>query len=288
MSGNAKCDIFYPWYVGDYQADTMHLDATGHGIYRQLLDAYWMRQGPLPANDAILMQISRATPAQWKALKPIIAAFFRVTDTHWHHGRVEQEIQKARDQKLVKSKAGIAGNKVRWGNREDIADGSQTDRRRIAEPVANSIANPIAKHRPSPSPSPSPVLAVQVSPPLHGFGAVGAGEERGQTLADFPPPEPPAFANHPPLSVVQEWVRSECPGIPEADVLAAWQRLEAGAIDGQWMWFDRPTLDWRNTFTSHLSGISIKNRKNAPHARGIGAAFPTEKPNRDRIVPTPV
>lgn len=284
MTGKRKTDIFYPWYVGDYQADTMHLDATGHGIYRQLLDAYWMRQGPLPAVDSLLMQISRATPAQWRALKPTIAAFFTVTETHWSHRRVEKEIAIAKAQKAAKSSAGKLGNQARWGHQLDLPEASQTDRRRIAdgsqsdgEAIAEGIPNPIAKNRPSPSPSPSPenkgTLRVGLPPSSH-FET--PPEQAPQPGGDDPRSPARSLGNHPPFARVLAWVRSISAEFSEADVKAVWDDFEATAVDGIWFWGRKPVANWQNAFSRRLADDSVRRKKAPTAERGMGACFPGE------------
>ncbi len=46
---SSKTDIWMPIFIGDFLADTSHLDAERTGAYLILLFRYW-RKGPLP-ND---------------------------------------------------------------------------------------------------------------------------------------------------------------------------------------------------------------------------------------------
>lgn len=62
-------------YWSDYFGDTMHLTTEQHGAYLLLLGAYWLRGGPLPADDAYLKQVTRAGK-RWGHIKPVVLAFF--------------------------------------------------------------------------------------------------------------------------------------------------------------------------------------------------------------------
>ena len=43
---------YYPFHIGDYIAHTAHLDPIEDCAYRRLLDAYYLIEGPLPADVA--------------------------------------------------------------------------------------------------------------------------------------------------------------------------------------------------------------------------------------------
>ena len=53
-----KRDAWFPFNVGDYVRDTMHLTTEQHGAYLLLMLAYWPR-GPLPDNDNALASIAK-------------------------------------------------------------------------------------------------------------------------------------------------------------------------------------------------------------------------------------
>ena len=47
---------YYPHNIGDYRKDTSHLSLLEHGIYRQLLDSYYLDEMPLSNDLAKLMR----------------------------------------------------------------------------------------------------------------------------------------------------------------------------------------------------------------------------------------
>jgi uncharacterized protein YdaU (DUF1376 family) len=98
-----KTDIWMPVFIGDYLADTMHLNTEQHGAYLLLLFHLW-RKGSLRDDDAVLGKISGLGETGWKTHRSVLAEFFKVEDGFWQHGRVEKEKRRvaAKIEKLVK------------------------------------------------------------------------------------------------------------------------------------------------------------------------------------------
>lgn len=114
MSKNT--DIWMPLYIGDYLADTSHLDAERSGAYLHLLMHYW-RKGPLPNDIGAIVSITklRAENAPSIAQALLNEYFFLNGDGRWHQGRADIEIEKWNDKrKKAQEKASIAAG-ARWG-----------------------------------------------------------------------------------------------------------------------------------------------------------------------------
>ena len=61
---------YYQFNIGDYRRDTSHLSLLEHGIYRQLIDTYYLSEKPLCADYANLMRSHCVrTDEEEKALK---------------------------------------------------------------------------------------------------------------------------------------------------------------------------------------------------------------------------
>jgi uncharacterized protein YdaU (DUF1376 family) len=88
-------DSFMPWYIGDYLRDTMHLTTRQHGAYDLLLLRYWASGGPLPNDENQLRTIAKLTPAEWRADRAKILAFFRAEDDGLHQKRADLELARA-------------------------------------------------------------------------------------------------------------------------------------------------------------------------------------------------
>jgi uncharacterized protein YdaU (DUF1376 family) len=106
-------DTWMPLYLGDYLADTMHLNAAQHGAYLLLLMHYW-RNGPLPDDDAQLAAIARCDARLWKTVGPVVRGFFRPNNGVLHQKRMDQERARAGSKFEAKSTAGTAGANGKW------------------------------------------------------------------------------------------------------------------------------------------------------------------------------
>jgi len=118
---------YMPFYVGDYMADTHHLDATEHGAYMLLIMTYWQRQEPLPDNDRMLAKFARVSKEQWAELRDVIEDFFEVIDGAWRHKRIDAEISRYADKSAKAAEAARARNKqAKQTPSADASGGIQT------------------------------------------------------------------------------------------------------------------------------------------------------------------
>lgn len=133
----AKVDMWMPLYIADYLADTSRLTTVQHGAYLLLMMDYW-RNGPPPDDDDVLSQITKVRAEEWPAVRRAIAGFFEI-DGFWVHGRIDSELQKAKDFREKQKANGKLGGRPK---------ANQT------EPKENPTVNP--EHNPDESPSPTP------------------------------------------------------------------------------------------------------------------------------------
>ena len=103
-----KTPPYMPFYVGDYLADTTHLEALEHGAYLLLLMAMWRSGGKLPNDDARLIKLARMRPEQWAKVRDTVLAFFQCNDGVLSHKRLDREYAKYNDTVAKRSKAGKA------------------------------------------------------------------------------------------------------------------------------------------------------------------------------------
>jgi uncharacterized protein YdaU (DUF1376 family) len=113
MSEKKKVDFFMPLYVGDYLADTSHLDAEQHGAYLLLLMAAWRRGGRLPNDPVQLARIACCPQRRWLRVWGIIAHFFQLDGAELIQRRVTRELDRAQRAKEGRSAGGRASAESR-------------------------------------------------------------------------------------------------------------------------------------------------------------------------------
>lgn len=136
---------YYPFNIGNYRRDTHHLSLLEHGIYRQLLDTYYLTEEPLCSDYAKLMRTHCiCTKEEEKALENILKDFFLLTDNGYLHKGCEKIIA---EYATKTEKAKIAAEK-RW---QKHADAMRTHTERNAHQTPDTIhQTPIKNTRDKP------------------------------------------------------------------------------------------------------------------------------------------
>lgn len=122
----------YYHHIGDYRKDTAHLSLMEHGIYRQLLDTYYLDQKPLCLDHAKLMRSHSVRSAdEVQAFENVLQDFFERTENGYVHKRCEAEIGKYK----AKSESASKSAKARWGR--ESSERSADEMRTHSEGNAN-------------------------------------------------------------------------------------------------------------------------------------------------------
>jgi uncharacterized protein YdaU (DUF1376 family) len=144
-------NVWFPFYVGDYLADTMHLSASEHGSYLLILFAYYKNQGPLPDDDKRLANIARVSVTDWQATRLAIASFFKIESGFWIHSRADFEIKRRKSAQVARQEAAKATNEARWKDRSPSRSPSRSPyRKTVAIPQSQSQSEEeVQKPKPS-------------------------------------------------------------------------------------------------------------------------------------------
>jgi len=107
---------YYQHHIGDYRKDTAHLSLLEHGIYRQLLDLYYDREGHIEYDlKRISRLISVRTKKERDLLKNVVEDFFVEKNGFLFQRRCEKEIVQLYD----KSEKARQSALIRWGKVND-------------------------------------------------------------------------------------------------------------------------------------------------------------------------
>ena len=104
---------FMPFWTDAYLADTVHLTTEQHGAYLLLLFQAWRSPDcSLADDDELLALQAKVSPAKWKAIKPIVMAFWKLDKRRkrWVQKRLRIEREKVMERK-AKAKDSAAS---RW------------------------------------------------------------------------------------------------------------------------------------------------------------------------------
>lgn len=71
---------FMRWYVGEYLADTDHLNMEENGTYAHLLMKLWQRRGYLALDHEELARLCRMPTKRWEKVWQQIAGFFQIAE----------------------------------------------------------------------------------------------------------------------------------------------------------------------------------------------------------------
>ena len=135
---------YYNHHIGDYKSDTSHLSLLEHGIYRQLLDLYYLSEKPLTQKSIRL--ISAKTDEEIKATKEILAEFFVYQNGVYRHKRCDQEI----DRLKLKSEKAKASVSKRWNKIKELSDTNVSGTYYGGNTTQYPIPNTQNKEKPTP------------------------------------------------------------------------------------------------------------------------------------------
>jgi uncharacterized protein YdaU (DUF1376 family) len=83
---------YYQFNIADYRKDTVHLSRLEHGIYRDLIDWYYLDEQPIPLEtQSVMRRLRLVSEEEAKALENVLSDFF-FQDGGWRHRRIDLDI----------------------------------------------------------------------------------------------------------------------------------------------------------------------------------------------------
>ncbi len=86
---------YYTFNIGDYRKDTGHLTTLEHGIYRQLLDWYYLDELPIPKEtQTVIRRLRLVSDSDTQSLQNVLNDFFVLRDDGYHQNHCDGVIHK--------------------------------------------------------------------------------------------------------------------------------------------------------------------------------------------------
>lgn len=130
---------FMQLYVSDYLGDTRALSCEQHGAYLLLLMTMWNARGTLPDDDKVLARIVSLSVKKWRSIRPALMPYFDIVDGNLTNKRVTEGLRKSARQSESRASAGALG-------------GAAKALKNKKAPLANAVANGVAKRQHLPEP----------------------------------------------------------------------------------------------------------------------------------------
>jgi uncharacterized protein YdaU (DUF1376 family) len=89
---------YYKFNIADYRKDTGHLTTIEHGIYRQLIDWYYLDEKPIPIQTQVVMRRLRLGSDQEDSLQNVLNDFFTKGKDGYRQCRIDFEIKEYHSQ----------------------------------------------------------------------------------------------------------------------------------------------------------------------------------------------
>ena len=129
---------YYKFNIADYRKDTGHLSTIEHGIYRQLIDWYYLDEQPIPEENQVVIRRLRLGSDEVKYLQNVLSDFFVLGKTGYTHKRIEVEIKDYHEQVEKNKNNGKLGGRPK--KTQSVISGlpDQSQNNPNQEPITNN------------------------------------------------------------------------------------------------------------------------------------------------------
>lgn len=136
---------YYSFNIGDYTASTQHLDPMEDLAYRRMLDLYYQKELPLPADVKQIARLIRMR-THCECIEVVLQEFFELTEDGYKNHGADKVLAKA----YGKSESARLAAKARWdkknkGKQEVNSDAMQTHSESNADGMPPITHNPLPK-----------------------------------------------------------------------------------------------------------------------------------------------
>ena len=112
---------YYQHNIKTFNNATRHLTHIERALYRDLIELYYDTEKPIRADklEELERRLLAKTAEEKESLRRVLAEYFTKKDGYYVHDRCEKELEKYREQKALKRRAGKASAEKRWGQKEN-------------------------------------------------------------------------------------------------------------------------------------------------------------------------
>ncbi len=153
---------YYPFHLGDYHAHTAHLEPMEDLAYRRMLDAYYLREAPLPLDVVEVARLVRMRGHQAE-VELVLREFFVQADDGWRHQRCDEEIAHMQDKQAKARASAAASVNARKAKGQPAVSDSQapaeqtlSERSTTVEQTQDERSTDVQLPTPTPTPTPTP------------------------------------------------------------------------------------------------------------------------------------
>lgn len=143
---------YYSHHIGDFIRDTSRLTDSQAMAYLRMIWLYYESEQPLPNNPELL---AFKIGSDVKTVEMLLQCYFYANALHWHHKRIDAEIEAFK----IKSKKAADSAKARWKNAKDMRTHSECNASAMLtnnqEPITNNQEKEKEKKQPQAKPAES-------------------------------------------------------------------------------------------------------------------------------------
>lgn len=127
---------YYTFNIADYRKDTGHLSTLEHGIYRQLLDWYYLEEVPIPKEtQTVIRRLRLDSDSDIRSLQNVLDDFFVLQDDGYHQLRCDDQIEKYHDKAEVNKVNGKLGGRPKKTQSVIFGNPDETESKGNQEPI---------------------------------------------------------------------------------------------------------------------------------------------------------
>lgn len=130
---------YYTFNIADYRKDTGHLTTLEHGIYRQLLDWYYLEEVPIPKEtQTVIRRLRLGSESDMQALQNVLNDFFVLQDDGYHQLRCDDQIERYHDKAEVNKVNGKLGGRPKKTQTVIFGNPNESGPKGNQEPITNN------------------------------------------------------------------------------------------------------------------------------------------------------